>query len=162
MKLLIMFAISSSPHLPKSLILRHPQPMFLPQYKRPRFTPIQNKGQNYISVHLEKRKTKDSGPNDSVTKYVIYQGWEATKNKPQDYFYVCTVHFVHSFYFNQQCTVYIFLFDQSLYYNHFYVFRYISIISREFRNCSSPKSRSSYIIKLSLKIIKLKYLCDYC
>jgi hypothetical protein len=35
---------------PQHLILKHSQPTFLPQCKRPSFTPIQNNGQNYISV----------------------------------------------------------------------------------------------------------------
>ena len=33
-------------------ILKHPQPTFLPQCERPRFTPILNKRQNYNSVYL--------------------------------------------------------------------------------------------------------------
>ena len=33
-------------------ILRLPQPMFLPQYQRPSFTPIQNKQQSYCSICL--------------------------------------------------------------------------------------------------------------
>ena len=33
-------------------ILKHSQPTFLPQYKRPSFTPIQNNRQNYSSVYL--------------------------------------------------------------------------------------------------------------
>jgi len=78
MKLLIMFAISSSAHRLKLLIVRHPEPMFLPQHKRPRFTPIQKKGKIIV---LEKRKTKDSGPNDSVTKYVIYHGLGSNKKQ---------------------------------------------------------------------------------
>ena len=34
-------------------ILKHPQLPFLPQCKRPSFTPIQNKRQNYISIYLD-------------------------------------------------------------------------------------------------------------
>ena len=37
---------------PQHPILKHPQPMFLPQCERPHFTPIQNNRQNYISVYL--------------------------------------------------------------------------------------------------------------
>ena len=37
---------------PQHPVLRHPQPMFLPQGKRPGFTPIQNKRQNFSSVYL--------------------------------------------------------------------------------------------------------------
>jgi len=37
---------------PQQLILKHPQPTVLPQYKRPSFTPIQNSSQNYSSVYL--------------------------------------------------------------------------------------------------------------
>ena len=33
-------------------ILKHPQPTFLPQCKRPSYTPIQNNRQNYSSVYL--------------------------------------------------------------------------------------------------------------
>jgi hypothetical protein len=32
---------------------------------------------------------------------------EVKKSKPQDYFYVHTVHLVYSFYFKQQCKIYI-------------------------------------------------------
>ena len=38
---------------PQHPILKHPQPAFLPQYKRPSFTPIQNNRQNYNSVYLD-------------------------------------------------------------------------------------------------------------
>jgi len=37
-------------------ILKHPQRTFLPQYKRPSFTPIQNNRQNYSSVYLNPLK----------------------------------------------------------------------------------------------------------
>ena len=37
---------------PQSPILKHPQPVFLPQCERPSFTPIQNNRQNYSSVYL--------------------------------------------------------------------------------------------------------------
>jgi len=74
----------------------------------------------------------------------------------------CATGNVLCFLFNQQCTIYILLFEQYLYYNHSYMFRYICIILREFQICTSLKLRSSYIIKISLKIIKLKYLCGYC
>ena len=37
---------------PQHHILKHPQPTFLPQCQRPRFTPIQNKSKNYSPVHL--------------------------------------------------------------------------------------------------------------
>jgi len=37
---------------PQHPILKHPQPTFLPQCQRPRFTPIQNNRQNYSSVYL--------------------------------------------------------------------------------------------------------------
>ena len=44
------------PHRPKYSpqypILKHPQPTFLPQFKRPRFTPIQNNRQTYGSENL--------------------------------------------------------------------------------------------------------------
>ena len=42
------------------------------------------------------------------------------------------------------------------------MFRYIGIILRKFQSCTSLKLISSYIIKISLKIIKLKYLCGCC
>jgi hypothetical protein len=58
----------------KPPILKYLQPMFLPQYKRPSFTPIQNNVQNHSFVYFENWKTKDSRPNDSVTKYVRYNG----------------------------------------------------------------------------------------
>ena len=38
----------------------------------------------------------------------------------------------------------------------------ICIILREFQSCTSLKLLSIYIIKISLKIIKLKYLCGCC
>ena len=56
------------PHRPKYSpqhpILKHPQPMFLPQCERPSFTPIQNNRQHYSSLNLGvvKRKTKNSPP----------------------------------------------------------------------------------------------------
>ena len=39
-------------YAPQHPILKHPQPTFLPQCERPRFTSIQNNRQNYSSVHL--------------------------------------------------------------------------------------------------------------
>jgi hypothetical protein len=51
------------------------------------------------------------------------------------------------FYFNQQRTLYILL-QQCLYYNHSYMFRYLSIILREFQSRISLKLRSVYIIKI--------------
>jgi hypothetical protein len=39
-----------SKYSPQHLILKYPQPTFLPQYQRSSFTPIQNNRQNYISV----------------------------------------------------------------------------------------------------------------
>jgi hypothetical protein len=36
------------------ILLKHPQPMLLPQWQRPRFTPIQNNGINYSSVYFER------------------------------------------------------------------------------------------------------------
>jgi len=61
MKLLIMSSSLLPFHLvplrPKYLsrlpILKHPQPMFLPQFKRPSFILTQNKRQNYNSVYLD-------------------------------------------------------------------------------------------------------------
>ena len=41
-----------SKYTPQHPILKHPQPMFIPQYKQPSFTPIQNNRQNYSSVYL--------------------------------------------------------------------------------------------------------------
>ena len=38
------------------------------------------------------------------------------------------------------------------------MFRYICIILREFQSCTSLKLRSFYIINISLKIMKLKYV----
>jgi hypothetical protein len=38
-------------YLPQHPILEHPQSMFLPQYARASFTPIQNNRQNYSSVY---------------------------------------------------------------------------------------------------------------
>jgi len=37
---------------PQQPVLKHPQLTFLPQCQRLRFTPVQNKRQNYISVYL--------------------------------------------------------------------------------------------------------------
>ncbi len=37
---------------PQHPILKHPQPMFLPQCQRPSFTSIQNNRQNYSSIYL--------------------------------------------------------------------------------------------------------------
>ena len=37
---------------PQNLILKHPQPTFLPQCQWPSFRPIQNNRQNYISIYL--------------------------------------------------------------------------------------------------------------
>ena len=37
---------------PQHPILKHPQPTFLPQCERPRFTPIQNNRQNYSAIYL--------------------------------------------------------------------------------------------------------------
>ena len=54
------------------------------------------------------------------------------------------------------------LFLKYLYYNHSYTFRYICVIPRELRSCTSLKLRSFCIIKISLKIIKLRYLCKCC
>ena len=39
-------------YYPQHPILKYPQPMFLPHWKWPNFTPIQNKRQNYSSVYL--------------------------------------------------------------------------------------------------------------
>jgi hypothetical protein len=39
-------------YLPHRPILKHPQSIFLPQWNRPCFTPIQNHRQNYNSVYL--------------------------------------------------------------------------------------------------------------
>jgi len=50
-----------------------------------------------------------------------------------------------------------FVFQQHLYYNHPYMFRYICIILRELKSCTSLKLRSVYIIKMLLKIIKLNF-----
>ena len=41
-----------SKYFPQHPILKHPQPVFLPQCQRPGFTPIQNHGQNYSSIYL--------------------------------------------------------------------------------------------------------------
>ena len=35
---------------PQYLILKHPQPMFLPQCDQPSFTPVQNNRKNYSSI----------------------------------------------------------------------------------------------------------------
>jgi len=37
---------------PQHPILRHPQPMFLPQCELPSFTPVENNMQNYNSVYF--------------------------------------------------------------------------------------------------------------
>jgi hypothetical protein len=55
---------------PQHPILKHPQPTFRPQFKRPRFTPIQNNRKNYGSAQLNLNilitwKTKYSAPNDN-------------------------------------------------------------------------------------------------
>jgi len=42
----------SSLLLSPNILLRHPQPMFVPQSERPRFTPVQNNRQNYSYVYL--------------------------------------------------------------------------------------------------------------
>jgi len=68
---------------------------------------------------------------------------------------------VHSFYFTNSAQNIYFLFQQYLYYNHPYMLRYICIIFREFQSCTSLKLRF-YIIKISLKIIKLKHLYGCC
>jgi len=48
-------------HLPQHPVLKHPQPMFLPQRKRPSFTPIQNNRQNnssfYFNVCISGKRT---------------------------------------------------------------------------------------------------------
>jgi hypothetical protein len=45
------YLVPSRPkYSPQHPTLKHPQPTFLPQYQRPRFTPIQNNRQNYSSV----------------------------------------------------------------------------------------------------------------
>jgi len=46
------FAPIRPKYSPQHPILKYSQPTFLPQGERPSFTPIQNKKQNYISVHL--------------------------------------------------------------------------------------------------------------
>jgi hypothetical protein len=51
--------------------LKHPQTTFLPRFRRPSFTPIQNNGKNYSFVYLKRClclancKTSDSTSNDS-------------------------------------------------------------------------------------------------
>jgi hypothetical protein len=40
-----------SKYPPQHPVLKHPQPMFLPQCQRPSFTPIQNHRQNYRLVY---------------------------------------------------------------------------------------------------------------
>jgi len=42
-----------SKYPPQHLVLKHPQPPFLPQCQRPSFTPIQNNRQNYSSIYLD-------------------------------------------------------------------------------------------------------------
>jgi len=42
-----------SKYSPQHPILKHPQPVFLPQCQRPGFTPIQNHRQNYSSIYLD-------------------------------------------------------------------------------------------------------------
>ena len=57
--LLIMYFSSLPCHLfplrfkysPQHLILKHPQPIFLPQSEQPSFTPVQNNRQNYSSLY---------------------------------------------------------------------------------------------------------------
>jgi len=39
---------------PQYPVLEHPQPMFLPQFHRPTFTPTQNDRQNYSSVYFNR------------------------------------------------------------------------------------------------------------
>jgi hypothetical protein len=39
--------------LSRNILLKHPQPTFLPQCERPRFSPIENSRQNYSSVYLD-------------------------------------------------------------------------------------------------------------
>jgi hypothetical protein len=62
-----------------------------------------------------------------------------------------------SFYFNKQCTIYI------LYFNNIYIiitpymFRYICVILKKLKECTSLKLRSVYISKILLKIIKLNF-----
>jgi len=41
-----------SKYSPQHLVLKHPQPPFLPQCQRPSFTPIQYNRQNYSSIHI--------------------------------------------------------------------------------------------------------------
>ena len=47
-----LFPVTLRPkYLSKHCTLEHPQPMFLPQHKRPSLTPIQNNWQNYSSAY---------------------------------------------------------------------------------------------------------------
>ena len=42
-----------SKYSPQHHVLKRPQLLFLPQYQRPSFTPIQNNRQNYSSIYLD-------------------------------------------------------------------------------------------------------------
>jgi hypothetical protein len=70
---------STSPYLlplrpkyhPQHPILKHPQPMFLPQRQEPSFTPIQNKKRTYTPVYT--RWFKYDGDNLCVNKSQFVQ-----------------------------------------------------------------------------------------
>ena len=68
---------------------------------------------------------------------------------------------IYRFYFTQQCTICIF------YFNNIYILIIPTcfdtfVFSLGSSKVVSLKLRSSYIIKISLKIIKLKYICGFC
>ena len=42
-----------SKYSPQHLVLKHPQPPFLPQCQRPSFTPIQNNRQDYSTIYFD-------------------------------------------------------------------------------------------------------------
>ena len=62
-------------HSPQHHVLKHPQLPFLPQCKRPSFTPIQNNRQNYSSVNFvsylhrfSEKAARNCGKESCVTK----------------------------------------------------------------------------------------------
>ena len=71
------------------------------------------------------------------------------------------MHHEYSFYFHQQCTIYVF------HLNNIYVIIIPTCFDTFVTSSGSPKLYFaevilSIVLKISLEIIKLKYLCGYC
>ena len=152
MKLLIMPAINSGPHLGLIIFL---SPLFsntlslcFSRTLRDQFShPYKTMGKLVVLYIWKTGRQNILDGMTALSNKLDTTGSEVMKNKAQDYFYVCTVPFAHSFYINQQSTIYIFLFEQYLYYNHSYMLRYNYIIFREFHSCTSLKLSSFYFLK---------------